>query len=369
MADRKQFDARSLDNGEALQSQVRAAFESKEPLDICGGNSKAFYGHKRSGESLDVTAHRGIIHYAPEELVITARAGTPLSEIEATLAKQHQMLAFEPSHFGGNATLGGTIAAGLSGPRRPWSGSARDFALGMTLLNGRGERMSFGGEVMKNVAGYDVTRLQCGAMGTLGVILDVSLKVLPSPEAELTLSYERTLEESLNVMTQWRRLPLPISASSWYRGRHCVRFSGAASAVSMMQKRLGGEQLDSGSQLWSGLREQSLPFFHADGPLWRISLPHNSPHLVLSGVTEDHWLIEWGGAQRWLSADVDGMRLRREVEKLGGHATLFRCDDRATLAGQRFHPLAAGGDVLHRNLKKAFDPQAILNPGRLYSEL
>lgn len=368
MAAHGAFDARSLDNGEALQARVQAAFESKAPLDIRGGNSKAFYGRSRSGAPLDMTQHRGVIHYAPEELVITARAGTPLSEIETTLAEQHQMLGFEPSHFGGAATLGGTVACGLSGPRRPWSGAVRDFALGMTLLNGCGERMSFGGEVMKNVAGYDVTRLQCGAMGTLGVILDVSLKVLPIPEAELTLSYERTLKESLNVMTQWRRLPLPISASSWHRGRHCVRFSGAASAVSMMQKRLGGEQLDSGSQLWSDLREQRLPFFRSTKPMWRISLPHNRPHLALSGVTEDDWLIEWGGAQRWLSAEIDGVRLRSEVEKHGGHATLFRCDDTATLAGQCFHPLAAGVDMLHRNLKTAFDPHAILNPGRIYSE-
>ncbi len=356
------------DCSQEIQSQIEDAITSLSALDIRGSNSKSFYGCAPHGQPLELAAHCGIIHYAPEELVVTARVGTPMKEIEAILAEQNQMLAFEPPHYGDSATLGGTIATGLSGPRRAWSGAVRDFALGMTLINGRGERLKFGGEVMKNVAGYDVTRLQCGAMGTLGVILDASFKVLPVPESEMTLCLERDLPASLALMSEWRGRPLPISATAWHAGRLCLRLSGAASALAIVQQALGASQLEGGEQLWRDVKEQQLPFFHTTKTVWRISLPANCAHLVLPGIDDEQWVIEWGGALRWLVADVDALGLRRAVSEVGGHATCFRraADSISSNVDDCFHPLETGIEQLHRRLKTAFDPHGILNPGRMY---
>ncbi len=350
------------DFSQQLQDAVRAAAETRTALAVTGGGTKAFYGRRVNGQSLDVSKHRGILSYEPTELVVTARAGTPLAEIGAALAQQNQMLGFEPPHFGENATLGGTIACGFSGPRRPWAGSARDFVLGAKILNGKGEILRFGGQVMKNVAGFDVSRLMAGALGTLGVLLEISLKVIPRPEQELTLSFEMPAERAIEAMNAWGAQPLPLSAACHLGDTLYIRMSGAGTALRAARARLGGASVDAAEALWQALREHRRQFFDGDVPLWRLSVPPATSPLNLPGK----WLTDWGGAQRWLKTDASANDIRRAAEAAGGHATLFRGGDRAS---EVFHPLPPALDALHRRLKQAFDPQRILNPGRLYSDL
>lgn len=350
------------DAGGDLQERVQAAYATRTPLAVRGGNSKAFYGRSVQGEALDVRDHSGVVTYEPTELVITARAGTPLSAIEQALEAHNQMLAFEPPHLGDGATLGGTIACNLSGPRRPWAGAARDFVLGCRLVNGRGERLSFGGEVMKNVAGYDVSRLMCGALGTLGVLLEASLKVLPRPETESTRSLEMDPRQALAKLHEWMQRPLPISATC-HDGSHLyVRLSGAEGAVAAASALIGGEKLSDPVHFWRRLREQEIGFFDSRRTLWRLSLASDAPPLPLAGT----WLYEWGGALRWLISDAEPVSVRTAAEAAGGHATRFRGGDRA---GEVFHPLPEVLMAVHKRLKQAFDPRAILNPGRMYPGL
>ncbi len=349
------------DDSQALREAVLQATAAGTPLLIAGSNSKAFYGRTGQGTPLLTTAHRGIISYEPTELVITARAGTPLQEVEAVLARSGQMLGFEPPHFGTAATLGGTIACGLSGPRRPYAGAARDFVLGVRILNGQGEILRFGGQVMKNVAGYDLSRLMAGALGTLGVILEVSLKVLPRPAVECTLVQQCTPVAALAALKRWARQPYPLSAAAYADDSLYLRLSGAASAVAAASHRLGGEPLRAGAEFWSAVREHTHPFFQGDTPLWRLSAPPTTPLLELPGPG----LWDWGGAQRWLRSEAPAASLRQAAVAVGGHATLFRGGDRQ---GPVFQPLAPVVQVLHRRLKHSFDPHGILNPGRLYPD-
>jgi glycolate oxidase FAD binding subunit len=349
------------DQTDALRQQVVQAHEGRTPLVIRGGGSKGFYGRPTDGIPLDTGGHRGVISYEPTELVLTARAGTPLAQIEALLAAQGQMLAFEPPHWGEGATLGGTVACNLSGPRRPFAGSARDYVLGCRVLNGRGEPLHFGGEVMKNVAGYDAARLMAGALGTLGVLLDVSLKVLPAPEQELTLVQACPPDQALETMNRLAGRPLPLSAAAWAEGGLHLRFSGAASAFASIREHVPGDVLTDAATFWTDLRERRLPFFADARALWRIALPPAAPQPALAG----DWLIDWGGAQRWLAGDAPADQVRAAAAALGGHATLFHADASAV----DFHPLADGLWALHRRLKQAFDPAGILNPGRMYAGL
>lgn len=348
------------------REQIRYAAASGTPLQIRGGGTKDFYGCAPVGEVLDTRVCRGVVRYEPTELVVTVRAGTPLAELEALLAGHRQMLAFEPPHFGRDATVGGCVAAGLSGPRRATAGALRDFVLGVKLLDGRGERLSFGGEVMKNVAGYDVSRLVAGSLGTLGVIVEVSLKVLPRPVAETTLRFTLGAAEAISRLNDWGGQPLPLSASAWHDGVLSVRLSGAAAAVRAAERRLGGETIAPGAaeSFWREVREHADAFFAGASatPLWRLSLPSAAAPIALRGTQ----LIEWGGALRWLRSDAPVGEVRARAASLGGHATLFRGGDRA---GDVFHPLAAPLMTIHRRLKKAFDPAGILNPGRLYQGL
>lgn len=346
-----------------LQARVAEAAAAGARLNILGGGSKVFLGRTPLGEALPVSGHRGVVSYEPRELVLTARAGTPLAEVEAALAAQGQMLPFEPPHFGPGATLGGTVAAGLSGPRRPYAGSARDHVLGVRLINGRAEALRFGGEVMKNVAGYDLSRLMTGAFGTLGVILEVSLKVMPRPAREETLVQERDAADVLALLTDLARRPLPLTAACHDGGRLYLRLSGAASAVAQARSQLGGEPLADAEAFWRDkVKEQGHAFFAGDAPLWRLSLPPAASALDLPGKT----FIDWGGAQRWLRSDAEAAVIRAAAARAGGHASLFRGGDRE---GEVFHPLPAAMLALHRRLKKAFDPQGMFNPGRLYAEL
>lgn len=345
-----------------LANIIRTAADAKRPLRIRGGGSKAFYGNPVSGDDLDVTAYRGIVSYEPTELVITARAGTPLTEIEAAMRDKGQMLGFEPPHFGGGATLGGCIAAGLSGPRRPYAGSVRDFVLGVRMLDGRGTDLSFGGQVMKNVAGYDVSRLVTGSMGTLGVILEVSLKALPLPPAELTLSCEQSRSEAIALMNGWAGQPLPITGTCHVQKRLFVRLAGAESAVKAAAQKIGGEEVANAAEFWRDVRDQRDLFFSGIRPTWRISLQSTAPELDLTGPQ----LVEWGGALRWIKTDDDAKTVREAARRADGHATLFR---RGKPDIGAFHPLPESLMRLHRRVKQAMDPAGILNPGRMYQDL
>ena len=345
-----------------ILEQVRDAASSVTPLSIEGGGSKRFYGHRSSGAVLAVDSHSGIIDYTPSELVVSARAGTPLTELEAALGQAGQMLAFEPPHFGTGATLGGSIACGLSGPRRPWSGAARDFVLGVTCINGNGELLRFGGQVMKNVAGYDLSRTLTGSLGTLAVLLDIHLKVLPRPEHDLTLARDCNAEEAIRHCSQWSGQPLPLSGACHFDGRLYVRLSGSHPGVQAAAAKIGGDRDLAAASFWEDLREQQLPFFAGDQPLWRISVPPASAPLALDG----DWLLDWGGAQRWLRSGVPANEIRAHAAAAGGHATLFRGGDRD--AGI-FHPLQPALLALHRRLKHSFDPAGIFNPGRMYPSL
>ncbi|HUP09758.1 MAG TPA: glycolate oxidase subunit GlcE [Caldimonas sp.] len=356
---------------EHLIERVVQARAARTPLRIHGAGTKDFYGNPPQGDPLDVRALRGVSAYEPTELVVTARAGTPLLELEALLAGQGQCLPFEPPRHGPGATLGGMVASGLSGPARPRVGSVRDHLLGASMLDGRGEVLSFGGQVIKNVAGYDVSRLLAGSLGILGVILEVSLKVLPLPHASTTLRFELDQAAALARLHAWMREPLALDASAWWDGTLVVRLRGAEPAVRAAAQRMGGETVESqaAEPFWNGLRDQSDEFFARaaalvakGGALWRLSLPATAPPLKLDGET----LVEWHGAQRWLATERPAHEVRAGAAAVGGHATLFRAIDKSagTLA-----PLAAPLERIHRELKRAFDPDGIFNPGRLIAGL
>jgi glycolate oxidase FAD binding subunit len=258
---------------EALQTRIRKAAQDSTPLRIRGGGSKDFYGGPPLGDILETQIYAGIVEYDPTELVITARAGTSLAAIESAMRARGQMLAFEPPHYGEGSTLGGAVASGLSGPRRPYAGAVRDLVLGVRILDGTGQDLSFGGRVMKNVAGFDVARLMTGALGTLGVITEISLKCLPLPKSESTLAFECSADEAIRMVNQWGTQPLPLSATCFHRGRMRVRLSGAQPAVAAAVAKLSGEKVPDADGYWASLRDHTHPFFAevraAGAPLWR----------------------------------------------------------------------------------------------------
>jgi glycolate oxidase FAD binding subunit len=329
------------------------------PLRIVGGDTKRFLGRAVPGTELNTSGHAGIVCYDPAELVITARAGTPLREVEAALAAQRQRLPFEPPSFGESATLGGTVASGLAGPARASFGPLRDYVLGVRILTGDGRVLRFGGEVIKNVAGYDVARIMAGAFGTLGVLLDVSLKVLPCPVASRTLSLERNDEDALIELGRLAGTAMPLTASCWCGGSLALRFEGTDRTLDDVQRRVGGTQVQDGADLWQSIREQTHPFFATRVPLWRLHVPPAAAALPLRGEP----LIEWNGLQRWYALDSDAVF--DEASVAGGYATLFRNGGNADTVFAR--PAEALVRV-HGSLKKIFDPAGILNPGRMYPD-
>jgi len=351
------------DLGEHLREAVLDAVHAGGALQLIGSGSKRFLGRSPAGTELAVAGHRGVVSYEPTELVLSARCGTPLAQIEGLLASHGQMLAFEPPSLGPGATLGGTVACGLSGPRRPFGGALRDSVLGVRVVNGKGEILRFGGEVMKNVAGYDVSRLMAGAMGTLGLLLEVSLKILPSPEEERSVVLQRAQAQALGDMASLARTPLPLSGACWEGGLLRLRFSGSRAGVQAAVAGVGGDRLEEGeaADFWRDLREQALPFFSGADPVWRVSVPPASPPLPGHDC-----LVDWCGGLRWLRGNLDPEAVRQLAAARGGHAGRFRGGDRAD---EVFHPLAAPLLALHQRIKQAMDPAGVFNPGRLYRDL
>lgn len=362
---------------QAIVEQVNAARSARTALALHGGKTKAFYGNPVQADAeLDCSLHRGIVAYEPTELAITVRAGTPLAEVEALLAEHGQALPFEPPHFGDQATIGGTVATGLSGPRRPYAASVRDAVLGVRMLNGNGEVLDFGGRVMKNVAGYDLSRLMVGSLGVLGVLLEVSIKVMPTPPEQITLVQEQDQAAALALMQHWARQALPITATAWLEGQLLVRVAGSEEALSETRRILGGTLMESddADAFWTALCEQQLEYFAGEHPLWRVSVPPATAAEAIPDVA----LIEWGGALRWMRgapegaahesfAGVSAAAVRGWAAAAGGHATLFRAGAAAALPSDGvFAPLSPVVRRLHQNLKRAFDPDGLFNPGRLY---
>ncbi len=352
-----------------LRQQVEDAYKMGAALNIVGGDSKSWYGREVAGEPLHVDGNTGIISYEPTELVITARAGTKLSELTAALDEQRQRLPFDPPCFGESATLGGTVSCGFSGPRRPYAGSCRDFVLGCRMINGKGEVLSFGGQVMKNVAGFDVSRLMAGSLGTLGLLLEVSLKVLPHRQAEQTLVVEADFAEAVTMMNHWAGTPLPVTAMAADGELVYFRICGTHSSVKKSAAQIGGTIYVDGLNLWKDIREHQLPFFNDGRPLWRLSLPSDAAHAALADAVmsdKTDWFIGWGGAQRWLKSDLPAEQIFALAKRAGGHAALFRGGDRSA---EVFSALPEAQMLLHKRLKEAFDPKGIFNPGRMYRGL
>ncbi len=341
-----------------LAAQVALAARQQQALRLIGGGTQAALARADAGQPLDLTVLNGVIAYEPSELVITAGAGTPLARIEAVLAEQQQMLPFEPALADGRATVGGAVAAQRGGPRRWMAGATRDFILGLRLIDGLGRELGFGGQVIKNVAGFDVSRLQAGAWGSLGVITEVSFKVLPCPQAETTLQFQIGQAEALLQVNIWAGQPLPLSAVSWDQGCLRVRLSGVPAALASACRLLGGQALDAvdAQQHWHSLRERTHPFFDGAGTLWRLSVKPTAPVLELPGAV----LWEWGGGQRWLRTEAPATLVRAQAVQAGGHAMLVQGGEAGTPV---FHPLAPAVRALHQRIKLAVDPGQILNPG------
>lgn len=351
----------SHDDSARLLDDVLSALNKQTPLKIRGGDSKSFLGraaHPQATE-IDTRSHCGVVAYDPTELVITIRAGTSVSALNKVLEEQGQVLACEPPVFEGKATVGGMVASGLAGPRRPWAGSVRDFVLGCRIITGHGKHLAFGGQVMKNVAGYDVSRLMAGSHGCLGLLTELSLKVLPRPRAAQSLALPVDATTALSLLTQWRRAALPVTGACHADGVLHLRLEGGEGSVKAAAQTIGGDTLDAG--FWGLLREQRLPFFEDALPLWRLSLPTNTPLQTLPGKA----LLDWGGAQRWLKSDAPAEDIRALAQNLGGHATCFTPSSDV----EPFHPLTAPMLRYQQQLKQALDPQGIFNPGRMYASL
>jgi len=345
------------DHSAVLLEQVEMALAQHRPLRIKGGGSKTFLPQDEQSLSLDIAPHTGIVNYDPSELVVSVRAGTRMTDLISVLEASNQMLPFEPPLFGPTATVGGMIATGLSGPRRPWAGSARDYVLGARVITGLGKHLRFGGEVMKNVAGYDASRLMAGSYGCLGALTEVSLKVLPIPRSQVTLKLEMDAHLALKSVRDWQRQGLPLSGACHDGATLFIRLEGGTASVQQASQQLGGEEVD--SSFWTALRELQLPFFNDQRPLWRLSVPPNTPWVDLPGDV----LLDWGGAQRWLKSATHAAEIRTQAKHLGGSATCYTPKPGI----ETFHPLPEGLMRLHQRIKTQLDPQRIFNPGLLYA--
>ena len=372
------------DDAKNLISQVKQAYENKTPISIEGNGTKRHLGHSINSEHTVISTreHSGILNYEPVELVMTARAGTTLAEIDSVLGANQQTLACDPARFNGQATIGGSLATNQAGPSRPWTGSLRDHVLGVNLINGKGEQLRFGGKVMKNVAGYDVSRLQAGAMGTLGLMTEISFKVLPIANATMTVKQAISQADAIKAMNQLAGQPTPLSAASWVSGDLYLQFSGAQIAVNKILETMTSDNhnaeilsLELASSFWSKLRDQKLDFFNnfsSDQSLWRFSINPTASDDFSNSIDDKAWLADWGGALRWLKGDFDQEQLSKWAHSHGGEVTLFAKNESHiesvfTGAGQiTLPPMNPVVQRIQSNIKNSFDPHHILNVGRLY---
>lgn len=343
-----------------LLDQVRSAISDSTPLCIVGGNSKRHLGRDPAGTAIVVRDYSGIVEYQPTELVVTVRAGTRIRELQEILEKENQSLACDPPDFDGEATVGGALACNQSGPSRPWYGAIRDQVLGVRLINGKGEHLRFGGQVMKNVAGYDASRLQAGAMGTYGLLTEISLKVLPRPESSITLRRQIDAYAAIRAMNEISMTPVPLTGACWYSGEMYLRLSGPTSVIDAAAAELDGERLADNAGLWTALREQKIPPFDSARDLWRFSVRSNSPQVK----SQHDWLIDWGGAQRWLAGEHERAELERVAADFGGEVIHSRGGERSA---DSLPTVTASKRALLIGMKQAFDPAGVFNPGRLYS--
>lgn len=357
-----------MDISEKLQKQIIDAVHDNQALQIIGNNTKAFYGRKHIDQSetrtlpLHVAEHSGILDYQPTELTVTARAGTPLSEIIGTLAEHQQMLPFEPPVFDGRATLGGCVASAMAGPRRPWTGAVRDYLIGTRILTGEGKEIRLGGKVMKNVAGYDLFRPMAGALGTLGLMLDITVKLLPLPEQEVSYCMDTDTDSMQQILRDLRHRSMPVSGASYHNEQFLLRLSGSISSIDDATNYLPAEMKQTGMGYWQELNEHRLSFFDDNHPLYRLVVPAVSPFETISGEC----IADWGGALRWIKTSLQFDEVQQQTGELGGTASIYR---NATVGEEVFSPLPAQLLDLHKRIKKVMDPAGILNPGRLYRDL
>jgi glycolate dehydrogenase FAD-binding subunit len=345
-----------------LKEQVLTAINEANPLKIIGGNSKAFLGRQIEGTTIDMSDYSGVVSYEPTELYISVKAGTLLSDVKKVLSEQNQMLAFEPPQINEKTTIGGIVATGLSGPRRPYSGSVRDFVLGIKCINGLAKDLSFGGQVMKNVAGYDLSRLLTGSYGTLGIIHEVTFKVLPLPEFELTGSIAIDRLAALKLMSELSTKPNPVSAVSYDGENLFVRFSGNEKTVNDSLKEFNLEKTKRGEEYWDNLCHYKHSVFNQDKPIWRLSVPQ----IAQIDLKDEECLIDWAGSQYWLASNRSADEIFSMAAEQGGSAMLFRGGDQE---GAVFQPLSKTMFKFQQQVKQAFDPHYVLNPGKLYKEL
>jgi len=387
---------------------VHWAVNAGEPLEVVGRGSKRGLGRPvQAGHGLDLSRLDGITLYEPEELVLSARAGTPLAAIEAALEERRQMLAFEPADLGpllggqaGAGSIGGVLACNLSGPRRIKAGAARDHFLGVSAVSGRGELFKSGGRVVKNVTGYDLCKLLCGSYGTLGVMTDVTVKVLPRPEKTYTVlllglddaaageAMARALG-SPHEVSGAAHLPAALAAKSkvsYVSGAGAavtaIRLEGPGPSVEYRCAALRRELSDLGATeelhsqnslaLWRELRDVQ-PFVDTfDHAVWKISVAPTAGPGVVAEIAHGDAFYDWGGGLVWLAlpsgGDGGAARVRQAVAKVGGHATLVRAPLELRAAAV-FQPQDAAAAALTRRIKDGFDPQGILNPGRMYPGL
>jgi glycolate oxidase FAD binding subunit len=334
---------------EDWQQHIKEAAARGGKLTLRGGGTKSFASSAHADEMLNTHTHTGIVEYEPKELVIVVRCGTRIADVEKTMAEAGQMLAFEPPHFGDGATVGGMVATGLSGPRRPYVGSVRDFVLGTKIIDGKGDHLSFGGKVMKNVAGFDVSRLLTGSMGTLGVITEVAFKCLPLPKTQATRVFDMNAVDAIEKMNRWYADANPMTATAWVNGRLYVRLAGAEPAVKTAVAKLGGEALASDAMWWAAWREQKHPFFAGEMPLHCMSCKSTAAPL-----DDADQAIDWGGAQRWLRMPMtEAAKVRYWAKKYGGYATSYQSRDRSSLVTEG---LDAALIDTHAKIKASFDP-------------
>ena len=343
---------------ENWQSQIKAAAAKGTKLAIRGSGSKSFCAPTTAGEVLDTREHTGIVEYEPNELVIVLRCGTRINDVEKTMADAGQMLAFEPPHFGDGATIGGMVASGLSGPRRPYAGALRDFVLGCKVLDGKGDHLSFGGKVMKNVAGFDVSRLLTGSQGSLGVITEAAFKCLPLPKAQQTRVFELDAQTAIERMNRWYAEANPITATAWLGGKLYVRLAGAEPAVRSAASSLGGEPLGNDGDWWRDWREQRHVFFAGALPVIRVACKSTAPWSDLADDV-DQQAIDWGGAQRWVRCPVVVLFAVREWARTqGGHASVFRG---AASEAERAAALQPALAEVQAKIKTSFDPYGVFS--------